>query len=209
MISAIKGKIAGFNASSVIIDTGALEYEVFIPLNVFASLQRLSNDDAVFLHIYHHFSENEQRLFGFTEKSQRDLFTSLRLIKGIGTGLALSMLSHLDTRLLLRICENRDVQSLCRIPKIGKTTAETIIFEINRKRDRWEKLLKQSEEANTATGAPLPDPVDSERDLALLALIQLGYKEKEARDALSKISQKENSKELHAAEIIKEALRLL
>ncbi len=198
MISGIRGKIARFGASSVHLDTGGVEYEVHVPLNVFEKLQT-GKEKEVHLFVYHHFMQDEQRLFGFQEPGQRTLFAALKTIKGLGTSLALSLLSHLDGVTLLELCINKDIKTLCKIPRVGKSTAETLSFEINRKKDKWEKII-------LAEGTKKPAARDTQEELAFQALVQLGYKDKECAEVLLKLK---TGKDRDASELIREALRLL
>ncbi len=210
MISGLRGTINRFGASKVYLDTGGVEYEVQIPLNVFSQLQNLVPSDNLFLHIHHQFMQDEQRLYGFLEVRQRNLFSALLTVKGLGSALALSLLSHLDGPALFDICERGDVKALTHIPRVGKSTAETLIFEINRKKESWKKMLFEET-------PPLESSVESasgEEELAFQALLQLGYKENQVRSTLQ-IMRKERDipggggEETGAAEIIKEVLRRL
>jgi len=205
MISGLHGTIARFGPSRIYINTGGVEYEVHLPLNVFESLQKRSKDDAVSLYTYHQFQETEQRLFGFLDIAQRDFFVALIDVKGIGTGLALSILSHLKGSDLLALCERNDIVTLCKIPRIGKSTAETLVFEVNRRKDKWKHLL--------STTAPM-ESVSREEDFAIQALTaQLGYKENQVRAALEKLkkeaAQRKDLPLENAADYIRNILRHL
>lgn len=201
MISGISGTVKKFGPSTVHVDTGGVEYEVHVPLSVFEKLQ-MEPEPRIYLHVYHHFYQDGQRLFGFLEAGQRELFSALLTLKGLGSALALSLLSHLDGPSLLQICEVGDVKSLTRIPRVGKSTAETIVFEIGRKKEKWRQLL-----AVTGT-QPARGAESSEEGLALEALLQLGYKENQARSVLDKV-RKEKPEMAGASELIKECLGLL
>lgn len=202
MISGIKGTIVRFGASTVHIDTGGVIYEVHIPLNVFDELQKIGPGEA-FLHIHHHYMQDEQRLYGFSDPGQRELFIAVKSIKGLGTALALSVLSHLDGHALLSLCERKDIKTLCKIPRVGKATAETMVFEINRRRDRWAKIV-----ADSYPKAPQTTTATPQEDLAFQALLQLGYKEKEIYIALDEL-RKTHGPDLNASELIRESLRII
>lgn len=180
MIGAIYGKIESFRGSRVYIDTGGVIYEIYVPLNVLESLHKSfqeGNTDTR-LYIHHQFFDDGQRLYGFFEQSHRELFRSLQDIKGFGSSLALSILSHLDPEGLLALCEKNDVAGLKKIPRIGKTTAESLIFEINRRKDKFRKLL------DSESGASVATPEDLELEDAKTVLLQLGYKESQIDQAL-------------------------
>lgn len=202
MISGIRGVIRRFGASTVHIDASGVEYEIHVPLPVFNMLQNDTGREPVFLYVYHHFVQEEQKLFGFQTSEQRELFVALKSIKGLGTSLALSLLSHLDGPELLALCERGDQEALCRIPRIGKRTAETVMFEISRRLERWKKILLPVREEGTGSISE----ESSEMELAFQALLQLGYKEKEARAALRAASARDEVPD-QASELIRAALR--
>lgn len=206
MISGLRGRILRFGVSRVHLETsGGVVYEVHVPLNVFDFLQR-SEGEEIFLHICHQFLQDEERLYGFLESGPRDFFLALLSVKGLGSGLALSILSHLDGRTLLELCERNDIVSLTRIPRVGKTTAESLAFEINRKKDRFWKLLQDLEHTRETVAGREED----EWDLAFQALLQLGYRENQAKSALEKLSVEEGfSRDETASSLIRNALRFL
>jgi Holliday junction DNA helicase RuvA len=204
MISGLRGKVNSFGASRVYIESSGVEYEVYVPLNVFEALQAESGE--LFLHIYHHFYQEGQRLFGFLDPHQREFFVAIQAIKGMGTSLALSILSHLSGEELLAVCERKEMEGLTRIPRIGKSTAETIVFEVNRKREKWKRLL-------AAPSAPV-EKLDGVLDMVYQGLQQLGYKETQIRDVIERIMREaagegRNALDIGFPEWINTALRML
>lgn len=200
MISGLRGTVQRFAASRIYMLAGAVEYEVHVPLNVFEYLQQHA-DREHFLYIYHLFTSEEQRLYGFLQPSQRELFGAILSLRGFGSVLALSVLSHLDVNGLLELCERKDVTALARIPRVGKKTAESLVFEVNQKKDRFRKLL-ESEESRDAGPTS-----DEETDLAEQALLQLGYKHQQVQKALRQaVAQAAGAS---ASELIRLALRHL
>jgi len=200
MISAIKGTVSRFGASKVYLLAGALEYEVHVPLNVFEQLQLHPNGEH-FVYIYHLFTSEEQRLYGFLQPSQRELFGAILTLRGFGSVLALSVLSHLDVGGLLDLCERGDVAALSRIPRVGKKTAESLIFEVNQKKARFRSLLDSEGQA------PLTQQFDKESELAKQALLQLGYKLNQVEKILPSV-QKE-APDASASELIRLTLKQL
>jgi len=182
MITGLRGTINSFGASRVFFEVSGVEYEVFVPLNVFEALQVVETGSELFFHIHHHYLQEEERLYGFLERNQRDFFAAIQAIKGIGSSLSLSLLSHLSGEALLALCEKKDITTLCRIPKVGKTTAETLIFEINRKIDKWRKLLDTA--APSRDGEP---PVLPVIEMVTQGLLQLGYRDAQIRTVLESV----------------------
>lgn len=194
MISGIRGIVSRKAGTRLYIDTGAVEYELIVPLNVLEAVEHRLNQEseAVFLfHVHQQILPEEHRLYGFLDPQQRELFRTIQDIKGFGSSLALSILSHLDTRGLLAICEGGDAKQLTHIPRIGKSTAEALIFEVNRKKKRFLKLLELEEGAARAgiasTGELVSEPEDEAFELVRQALMQLGYKDTQIAKVIAKL----------------------
>ena len=227
MISGIRGSISRKAGTRLFIDTGAVEYEMIVPLNVLDAVERRLHQDPdaqLFFHVHQQILPEEHRLYGFLDPQQRELFRTIQDIKGFGSSLALIILSHLDTRGLLAICEGGDAGGLTHIPRIGKSTAEALIFEVNRKKKRFLKLLELEEGAARAglsdSGELVAEPEDETFELVKQALLQLGYKETQITKVLSKLEKEHpvaeagrDSEALDAesstAEWIRKALQLI
>jgi len=201
MISGLRGNINRFGVSRIYIEASGVEYEVNVPLNVYEKLQHAGENNQIFLFIYHQFLQDEQRLYGFLEKNQRDFFSAIQNVKGLGSGLSLSILSHLSASQLLSLCEKKDIASLCKIPRVGKNTAETLVFEINRKIDRWKKIIAESDVSEK-------EPSDSDEEIIMQALAQLGYRDAQIRSVMDKL-KKENPAELAQLNISEKIHRCL
>ena len=190
------------------------------------NIETISEKKEIRLYIYHLIKEEDEKLFGFLEFSQKEFFSSLLLIRGVGPNLALSLLSHLDLSNFIFYCKTKNYENFTRIPRVGKSIAETIIFEVNKKLEKWEKLLISAEKNNNNTNVNLNlisnydtrIKLSPQKELAIQALLQLGYKEKEVIIAITSIeknelenSKKENIefKELEAAELIRAVLKII
>ncbi|MCB1166120.1 MAG: hypothetical protein KDK37_02555 [Leptospiraceae bacterium] len=220
MISGIRGSISRKAGTRLYVDTGAVEYEMIVPLNVLERVERvlLENSEAeLFFHVHQQILPEEHRLYGFLDPQQRELFRTIQDIKGFGSTLALSILSHLDTRGLLAICESGDAKHLVHIPRIGKSTAEALIFEVNRKKKRFLKLLELEEGAARAglseSGELLAEPEDETFELVRQALIQLGYKDTQISKVLIKLDKDRSAgldpNETSTSDWIRKALQLM
>lgn len=186
MISGLKGKIQYFGPAQVHLDTGNIHYEVHVPLNVMEKLQR-EKDQEHFLFIHHQFNQDDQKLYGFLDMQQRDFFRAIQTIKGMGASLALSILSHLDGTTLLDVCRKEDISTLSKIPRIGKNTAERIVFEISRNEKKFEKLTLVA-----STGEQQPTVFASNnQELAMQALQGWGYKDSQVGRLLATISSEQ------------------
>ncbi len=208
MITALTGIVKRAGPAQVYMDTGPIEYEVFVSLDLLSSLQKsLQEKDSdslrLTLKIYHHFREHEQKLFGFLKEQQREFFCHLLQLRGLGPGLALSLMSHLSMEGFLEYCQSNNTQALSRIPRIGKRTAESLVFEVKQHKAKWESFMLPEEETGQRA-----HQLTRHKDLALQALLQLGYREQEAQKALRQAEQdnKALDKE-NVAEWIRLALR--
>ncbi|MCX7810287.1 MAG: Holliday junction branch migration protein RuvA [Leptospiraceae bacterium] len=200
MISKLKGKISRIGVQSIFIDTGNIEYEIFTPLNVIEYFQKNPEKNSSYeIFIYHHFQGEEQKLFGFLEFSQRELFRTIITLKGIGPSLGLSILSHLNTMQLIQICENHDIKTLTKIPRIGKTTAEEIIFEVNRKKKLFLRLLEHDSE--------IYPEISSDLEEVLQGMKYLGYNEKKVLEVIDKIKKNRKKLPQNTSEWIREVLK--
>ncbi|MCE9600547.1 MAG: Holliday junction branch migration protein RuvA [Spirochaetia bacterium] len=196
MISGIQGTVARLGASSVFILAGGLEYEVLVPLNVFDLIERQKAGTEVRLYIHHHFSQEDQRLYGFIQPEQREVFRALIQLQGMGPSLVLSVMSHYDGATLLQLCESGNVDALKQIPRVGDKTARRMVFEITGKKDRFKKLLSGNQKATAR---------ESDQDLAREALVQLGYREQQIMEAFKKLDPKPTT----ASDWISQTLRNL
>ncbi|MCX7771151.1 MAG: Holliday junction branch migration protein RuvA [Proteobacteria bacterium] len=194
MISFLKGVILSKKANSIVVDVGGVGYLVFLPLKAFSNLPELGK--GINLHIQTVFNNEEGFfLYGFLNEEDKEVFNLLRQAKGIGAKTAFSLLSFFDAGELINFIENGSVQSFLVVPGIGKKTAERIIFEL---KDKVKSKGVQAKE----------QVVSSINMDAELALVSLGYSNKEAREAVLEVIKK-NPDVSDVQVILKEALKFL
>lgn len=199
MIAHLSGHLIQKTPQSVIVETGGIGYEVFVPLSTFYSLPE--NREKVNLHTYTHVREDTLQLFGFHTKLERTLFLMLISISGIGPKLSVNILSGIGPQDLLEAIARGDTVRLQAIPGVGKKTAERIALEL---KDRAYQLSGQER----ISLEPLPEEEDKPLiDDALSALLNLGYAPKSAKQAIDRA--RSSIKELSLEGLIKEALRIL
>jgi Holliday junction DNA helicase RuvA len=134
--------------------------------------------------------EDAHLLFGFASGAERQAFKQLLKISGIGARTALAVLSGMTVDELHQAVAAQDGARLTRVPGIGKKTAERLLLEL---RDKLE----------VGVAAPAGTAQTSRSD-TLNALLALGYNEKEAAAALTKLPA-----DLSTAEAIRQSLKLL
>ena len=197
MIARLCGTIVSKSIDQVIVDVNGVGYQVSVPLS---SFYQLEENHAATLQIYTHVREDALQLFGFQTIDEKQMFVLLLSISGIGPKVALNILSHMDCHALRDCLIQEDAKRLSTLPGIGKKTADRLILEL---REKVRKLYPQQPQTATMTeDIPLQS---SHHDDALSALINLGYKEKQASAALSRLTSEFSNME----EMLKAALKQL
>jgi Holliday junction DNA helicase RuvA len=199
MIAHLSGILLAKAPQSVIIENGGIGYEVTVPLSTFYALPE--KDGTVSLYIYTHVREDALMLFGFYTPLEKEIFTMLISVTGIGPKLATNILSGIGPDALLAAMARGDTARMQSIPGIGKKTSERIALEL---RERAMKLKGTLEPSLSQVVLP-----EEKRmlDDAASALVNLGYSVKSARDAVEKARPRLETVNLQS--LIKEALRVL
>lgn len=189
MIGRITGILVERQAPELLIDVQGVGYEVQVSLTTFFELP--APGEPVVLHTHFVVREDAQQLYGFAERTERELFRHLIKVSGVGPKLALAILSGMNASEFVRRVQDNDVATLVRLPGVGKKTAERLIVEM---RDRLKDF---------AVGASRPPFRTSERDLsdsiqeAESALVALGYKPQEAARMVNAVANEgQTSQEL-------------
>ncbi len=194
MIAYLQGILAEKTESYIIIDTGGVGYQVGISTQTLSDLPKTGERVKVFT--YHHFTDSEQRLFGFLSMDEKALFEKLITVKGVGPKLALGILSGMPHGDLIEVISRHDAISLSRIPGIGKKTAERIVLELG---DKLAKIGSSGDAQTQASGSAAMETIS--------ALESLGYRKNEAQKAVQQ-ALKEN-RDADVSELLKNALRVL
>jgi holliday junction DNA helicase RuvA len=166
MIASLRGRLLSKRPDHLIIEVNGVGYSVIVPFSTLSSLPEESSE--VFLFIYTHVREDILQLFGFCSEEEKRTFVTLIGVSGIGPRIALSILSTIPSEIFSGLVHSEDVDALCRVPGLGKKTAQRIILELR------EKL------------PALKEKKDILYEDTLSALVNLGYKRNAARDALDK-----------------------
>jgi Holliday junction DNA helicase RuvA len=199
MIAHLSGTLLTKAPQSVIIGTGGIGYEVIVPLSTFYALPE--KDGKVSLHIYTHVREDALMLFGFYTPLEKDIFTMLISVSGIGPRLATNILSGIGPEQLLEAMARGDTGRMQSIPGIGKKTSERIALELR------ERAMKLKGTLEPSPSRVVPPGEEGMLDDAASALVNLGYSAKSAKDAVEKARSRLETVNLQF--LIKEALRVL
>ena len=193
MIAHLQGKLVEKTPTEVIIDCNGVGYHVNISLHTYSLIP---NSEFIKLFIYLQVKEDSHTLFGFVEKSEREIFKMLLSVSGIGASIARTMLSSLEPKQIIQALASGDVGTIQSIKGIGSKTAQRAILDLK------EKVLKLYDLDEISMSQN-----NTNKDEALSALEVLGFVRKSSERVVEKIV-KENP-EATVETIIKQALKNL
>ena len=139
MYSYLQGKVVEKTATSVVLDVGGIGYLLQISLSTYEALPLLGQEIRLLTHFV--VREDAHALYGFYSAEERELFKLLLTVSGIGPKIALTLLSGIPFPQLRQAIVGGELETLKKIPGIGKKTAERMIVELR------EKLVLQGERA--------------------------------------------------------------
>ncbi|WP_158997971.1 Holliday junction branch migration protein RuvA [Pigmentibacter ruber] len=228
MIGYLKGIIIEKNPESILLNVNSVGYEIEVPATTLYQLP------AVFLeaqlYIYTHVREDAIRLFGFANSFDKKVFLDLISVTGVGPKAALGLLGSVTGLELCEIISAGKNSKLTAIPGIGLKTAERLILELKDKlskklslyleeneytkiKDFDSKIENQSNEQNSKNLQKNTKQKYMQRQLLedlKSALSNLGYKDKQYLDILSKFEKRMETGENITIEIaLKESLAKL
>jgi Holliday junction DNA helicase RuvA len=206
MIASLSGRLKQRDSGRVVIETGGVGYEVFIPLATYYRLPSLGAP--VSLEIRQVVREDSLTLYGFFTAAEKQAFDLLMLVQHVGPKLALAILSVLSPDELVSAIAREDVERLDAVPGVGAKVAERVVREL---RDKTAELkLVASERVEDLDGAAAGgDGAASELDDAVSALVNLGYKPVHARRAVDAAAARDGGAKRELEVIIRESLAVL
>lgn len=197
MIARLQGLLIDKGIDSVVVDCHGVGYEVRVSLRALESLPPLEERVTLFVHTL--VREDELTLYGFLTAGERRLFQRVISVTGIGPKLALSGLSVMSAQELQRAVLADDLTALCRIPGVGRKTAQRMVLEL------------QGKLAGIALGdgAPASGTTSAgELDDLRTALTELGFVARQIDPVVAQLrSQAEEGARVEV--LIRQALRLL
>ncbi len=181
MYSYIKGIITIIETSYVVVENNGIGYMVFV-----SNPYSYKLNEEVTIHLYQQIREDENTLYGFKTKEDKELFLKLISVKGLGCKMALPMLSGDNISSILNAIEEGNINYLKKFPKIGDKVARQIILDLKGKLASDQSNLKEDFTELTET------------------LKSLGYKPNDIKKVLPQIDSS-----LSLEKQVKEALKLL
>ena len=194
MYEYIAGTLVDVSPTEAIVEAGGVGYRL-ISLSTFSSLQNFKNQ-SVKVFTYHQVREDDEALFGFADKREREVFVLLISVNGVGPGSARMVLSAMTADETREAIVSNDVNRFKAVKGIGLKTAQRIILELK------DKIGKGSEELPLAGGAS-----SAVKEEASSALTLLGF----AKPAVEKVvaSVLKEKPDCSLEELIKKSLKML
>ena len=192
MIAFVRGKFIVKNPAQIIVDVNGVGYECHVSLHTYSAI---NNQESGQLFTYLHITDNGQTLYGFFEPSEKELFTHLISVSGVGAATARMMLSGMKPDEIIKAIVQSNARLLESIKGIGRKTAERLVLELK------EKLAKNHNE-NILSVSPA-NKVESD---ALNALVSLGIPRPNAEKAVANVIAMD-SKNILLEDLIKKALK--
>ena len=173
MIAHIQGKLVEKSPTEVVIDCNGVGYHVNISLHTYGLLPTTD-----FIKLFTHLiiKEDSHSLYGFVEKSEKEIFKLLISVSGIGANIARTMLSSIEPKQIINAIGSGDVGTIQSIKGIGVKTAQRTIIDLK------EKVLKLYDLDQVSMSQS-----NTNKDEALSALEVLGFIRKSAEKVVEKI----------------------
>ena len=193
MITHLEGKLVEKNPTDVVIDCNGVGYFINISLHTFSKIPDREN---LRLYTYLQVREDSHSLYGFSSKTEREIFKLLISVSGIGANTARTMLSSLTPQQVKEGIASEDVALIQSVKGIGLKTAQRVIIDLK------DKVLKVYgiDELSLI-------PNNTNKDEALSALDVLGFNKKQSEKVVDRILK--TQPDALVEQIIKEALKNL
>jgi Holliday junction DNA helicase RuvA len=193
MITHLNGKLVEKNPTHVIIECAGVGYFVNISLHTFSLL---ADEEQIMLYTYLQVREDAHTLFGFAERSEREIFKMLLSVSGIGSSTARAMLSSLSPEQVRDAIASGNVPIIQAVKGIGAKTAQRVILDLK------DKVLKIQDMAEVSMNSN-----NTNKEEALSALEVLGFVRKQAEKVVDKVLSQDSA--LSVEDIIKQTLKNL
>jgi len=187
LIATVRGEVLLRRSDHVVIEAAGVGYRLAVSSETLRAVPAAGQE--VFLHAETISRDDSLLLYGFSSEEERDLFTMLISVSGIGPKVAIAALSGGPHRELTRAIIAGDAKRFQAVPGIGKRTAERIILELK------DKVASVAE----AVGDPVLPAASDARSMARDGLINLGYAPLEAEQLLDAVPEGEDAQQLIGA----------
>lgn len=189
-------EISGGPADRLVIDVGGVGFEALVARAT--SVQVGDPGDEVTIHTSLSIRENEWQLFGFASPEEKEMFSLLQSVSGVGPKMALSLVGTLGPARIADAISAEDQKSLSQAPGVGPKVAQRIILELKTKTEEWQ--IKRGTPAAPASKS-------AARDEARLILEGLGYTLTEINHAFKRLGEDEPDDDVEL--LVRHSLKVL
>ncbi len=195
MIYSLTGKISMINENTIVVDTGAVAFEVICSSYTAYKLSEKQEPQTILTYLQTR--EDGMSLFGFLDKKEKMLFNDLIQVSGVGPKMAVTILSGLPIDEIIKAIISGDVKLLSSIKGLGKKTTERIVLELNNKLGGETALESLISSTDISVGTPA---LNKEMQEAYDVLIGMGVQKNIATESVkNNYSQGMTSEELVVA----------
>jgi holliday junction DNA helicase RuvA len=184
MISKLKGRIEAYGPDWVVIDVNGVGYQCFCSTKTLSHLPGVGEFAEMLTDML--VSQDMIRLVGFATASEREWFRLLQTVQGVGTKVALAVLSTLATHELANAIALQDKAMVSRAPGVGPKVAQRIVSELKDKAPAFAPTDPALAKLQADLSAPKPTAASD----AVSALVNLGYGQAQAGVAVSAAMRK-------------------
>lgn len=182
MYAFLKGHLVSVHPSYIVVEVQGLGYILHISCRDIGQLPAVGSPLLLFTVFV--VRELSQSLYGFLKEQEKEIFELLLNISGVGPKLALSLIGHLSLEQLQQAVNGPDLTTLCKVPGVGKKTAERLVVELK------DKLNSFGPFDPSRLAISLPESSTSKQiQDAMSALINLGYNQNLAQKAVKQTLQ--------------------
>lgn len=129
--------ILGGPTDRLIIDVGGIGYELLVSPQTLARLPEIGSEVTVYASLA--VRENDWTVYGFDQRTDKEMFLLLQSVTGIGPKLALTLVGTLGTQQIVDAIANEDQKLLSHAPGVGAKVAQRIILELKNKLENWRR----------------------------------------------------------------------
>jgi Holliday junction DNA helicase RuvA len=202
MIAKLKGRIDATGADWLVIDVNGVGYHVACSSKTLSALP--GQGEFAEIHTEMLVSQDMIRLVGFASVMEREWFRLLQSVQGVGTKVALAILSTLSTSEIGNAIALQDKALIGRANGVGKKLAERIVLELKDKVPAFTVVDASLSKLAAELDAPKPTAAAD----AVSALVNLGYGQMQAGAAVS-AAMKKGGDDQPTEKLIRQALKEL
>ncbi len=177
MFNSLRGIVTGEENQKIFLDTHGIEWEIIVPTTAIQKFP-IDKEARVFTWLQH--TDALMNLYGFASVQDRNLFFDLLKVDGIGPKGAIKIMSNIDSVNLANLLESGDVDTLQKVPGVGKKTAAKMLLQLKG------KLTLENEKSAKSFVQEKKGPY---ADL-ISGLVSMGYDKRMSEEAIEKLSEK-------------------